>query len=75
MAFVATAARYSSHAYFDDRQTEATETYSKKAWHIILQQVFSSEQGLNLYAVQATNLLAAIDFTGKLLYLAFQDTH
>jgi hypothetical protein len=64
MAFVATAARYSSHTFFENRQTEATETYAKKAWNIILQQVFSSEQGLNLHAVQATNLLAAIDFTG-----------
>jgi hypothetical protein len=64
MAFAATAARYSAHPYFEGRQTEAIQTYSKTAWHIILQQVFSSEQGLDLPAVQATNLLAVIDFTG-----------
>lgn len=65
MAFVATAARYSTHVYFENRQKEAIETYSKTAWHIVLQQVFSSEQGLDLHVVQATNLLAVIDFTGE----------
>jgi hypothetical protein len=66
MAFVATAARYSEHVYFENRQKEAIETYSRTAWHIVLKQAFSSEQGLDLYVVQATNLLAVIDFTGDL---------
>jgi hypothetical protein len=69
MAFVATAVRYSSHAYFENRQSEARETYARMAWHVILKQVFSSEQGLDLQAVQATNLLAVIDFTGMLISL------
>lgn len=64
MAFVATAARYSNHSYFENRQREAMKTYAKSAWLVILQQVFTSEQGLNLYTVQATHLLAVIDFTG-----------
>ena len=64
LAFVATAARYSTHVYFENRQKEAIETYSRTAWRIILQQAFSSEQGLDLHVVQATNLLAVIDFTG-----------
>lgn len=65
MAFVATAARYSNHSYFEDRQHEAMKTFAKSAWLIILQQVFTSEQCLNLYTVQATHLLAVIDFTGS----------
>ena len=65
MAFAATAVRYSSDLYFNNRHTEAIETYSKTAWRVILQQVFSSEQSLNLHALQATNLLAVIDFTGN----------
>jgi len=69
MAFAATAARYSTHTYFENRQSEAIETYSKAAWHIILSQVFSSEEGLDLHVVQATNLLAVIDFTGKTLFI------
>ena len=65
LAFVATAARYSSHEFFENRQSEAIETYARTAWLIVLKQVFSSEQGLDLHAVQATNLLAVIDFTGN----------
>lgn len=75
MAFVATAARYSTHRYFENRQTEAIETYSKNAWLIVLQQVFSSEQGLDLCAVQATNLLAVIDFTGMPLPIRRSNIH
>ena len=73
MAFAATAARYSTHTYFENRQSEAIVTYSKAAWHIILEQVFSSEEGLDLHIVQATNLLAVIDFTGKPLPFHYSD--
>lgn len=66
LAFSATAARYSNHQFFEGRNNEAMETYARKAWNIVLHQVFSSEQGLDLYVVQSTNLLAIIDFTGKL---------
>lgn len=65
MAFSATAVRYSDHSFFGGRQQEALGTYARTAWHIILKQAFSSEQGLDLNAVQATNLLAAVDFTGR----------
>jgi hypothetical protein len=67
MAFVATSARYSSHAYFENRQSEALDSLAKMAWHIVLKQVFSSEQGLDLHAVQATHMLAVIDFTGEFM--------
>jgi hypothetical protein len=65
MALVATTARYSSHPCFENRQKEAIEIYSGGAWHKVLQEVFSSEQILNLQTVQATCLLAVIEFTGK----------
>ncbi|KAH8691352.1 fungal-specific transcription factor domain-containing protein [Talaromyces proteolyticus] len=64
LAFAATAVRYSSHPYFEGQTREAMETYARGAWNIILHQVFSSEQGLDIYVVQATNLLAIVDFTG-----------
>lgn len=72
MAFVATSARYSSHAYFENRQSEALAILAKKAWHVVLNQVFSSEQGLDLHAVQATHMLAVIDFTGNSLAHLFE---
>jgi hypothetical protein len=72
MAFVATSARYSSHAYFENRQSEALDSLAKMAWHIVLKQVFSSEQGLDLHAVQATHMLAVIDFTGYLISRSFK---
>ena len=64
LAFVASAARYLTHEFFETRQKEAIETFAQAAWLIILRHVFSSEQGLDLCGVQATNLLAIIDFTG-----------
>lgn len=66
LAFAATAIRYSSHEYFQDSQDEAIEAYARAAWLVIWEQVFSSDRGLDLSAVQATNLLAIIEFTGKL---------
>lgn len=65
LAFVATAARYSKIPFLEDCREQAIENYARTAWDIILRQAFSSEQGLNLYVVQATNLLAVIDFTGN----------
>lgn len=64
LAFSATAIRYSSHNYFQDHQSEATEAYARAAWLIIWEVVFTSRHGLDLCAVQATSLLAIIDFTG-----------
>ncbi len=67
LAFAATAARYSSHDYFRDKQLDAVEGFSRAAWIIILDQVFATEDNPDsVTAAQATSLLAIIDFTGEL---------
>lgn len=71
LAFVATAARYSTHHFLEDRKDQAIETYARTAWNIILRRAFSSEEGLDLYVVQATNMLAIIDVTGKTIFKFF----
>lgn len=70
LAFVATAARYSKLHFLEDCKEQAIEIYARTAWNIILRQAFSSDQGLDLHAVQATNMLAIIDFTGIYIFVS-----
>lgn len=64
LAFAATAARYTTHDYFGDRQLEAVEALSRTAWIIIIDQVFATEHSLEVAAAQACSMLAIVDFTG-----------
>ena len=68
LALVATAARYSSDQFYEGRQFDAIETYSRIAWADVLKQALSSDIGMNIHSVQAMHMLAVIDFIGKVLF-------
>ena len=64
MAVVALAGRFSWDPFFDDEQLIATEIYSRTAWNEVFDISFSEAGALDLAIVQATNMLAVVDFTG-----------
>lgn len=57
--------RFSYDPFFHGRQEQLTTEYALRAWNLVLQQCFSTEEGLDYHAVQAATLLAIHDFTGK----------
>lgn len=63
-AFVATASRFSDLPIYEGKQAEAMSSYGNASWSYIIKQSFSEESRLDCYMVQATNMLAAIDFNG-----------
>lgn len=66
MAVLAMAGRFSQDSYFENEQLVACERYSQVAWRDIVSQTLSSEQvPLDIAVVQATNMLAVVDFTGE----------
>jgi hypothetical protein len=64
-AFAATASRFSEHDFYKGRQAEAIATYSNASWVEVFEHSFSYDDSLEFHMVQATNMLAAIDFTGE----------
>ncbi|KAF2207630.1 hypothetical protein CERZMDRAFT_23816, partial [Cercospora zeae-maydis SCOH1-5] len=63
LAFAASAARYSRDDYFQPDALVAVESYARDAWAMLKCQVLDSDSCGDLAAVQATTLLAIIDFT------------
>ncbi|KAI1615969.1 fungal-specific transcription factor domain-containing protein [Exophiala viscosa] len=72
MAMLALAARFSSEPFFESKNVEAIETYSRTAWNEIFEKSFSEDFNLDIHAVQATNLLAIVDFTDGRTKLGWQ---
>jgi hypothetical protein len=67
MAMIALAARFSHEAFFESRQLEATTVYGRTTWNQIFDKAFDDDHDLvDIHMVQATNLLAVVDFTGIL---------
>lgn len=66
MVIIATAARFSQDPYFEGRQQEVAERFCHKAWNEICERLFSGDDVLQITIVQATNMLAVVDFTSKL---------
>lgn len=64
-AFAATACRFSEHEFYQNRQAEAISAYTKISWAQIFEHSFSYNDSLDFYMVQATNMLAVIDFTSE----------
>ncbi|KIX04368.1 uncharacterized protein Z518_05236 [Rhinocladiella mackenziei CBS 650.93] len=62
-AIAATACRFTEHPFYQGRQAEAIESYSNTSWSQIFERSFSSEGNPEICIVQATNMLAVIDFT------------
>ncbi|KAL2427903.1 hypothetical protein ABEF91_005822 [Exophiala dermatitidis] len=63
LAMISLAVRFSSDPYFERRQTELVDGYARTAWTEIFEKSFSEDYVLDIHAVQATNMLAIIDFT------------
>ena len=66
---MATTARYSLDVFFEGLQFQAIDSYARTAWLDILTQAFSSDpsKGMDIFMVQATNMLAVIDYTGNIV--------
>lgn len=66
MAMIALAARFSHEAFFESQQLEATTVYGRIAWNQIFDKAFADDHDLlDIHMVQATNMLAVVDFTGN----------
>ncbi|KAK5062017.1 hypothetical protein LTR44_003392 [Exophiala sp. CCFEE 6388] len=72
MAMLALAARFSTEPFFAREHSEATQTYSRTAWNEIFENSFSEDFDLDIHAVQATNMLAIVDFTDGRSKLGWQ---
>ncbi|PON24929.1 hypothetical protein TGAM01_v206010 [Trichoderma gamsii] len=62
LAVIATASGFSTLDYFQARQAEAADCYALCAWKDIHARIFQ-EDFITIQVVQATNMLAVIDFT------------
>ncbi|KAK5261399.1 hypothetical protein LTR20_006732 [Exophiala xenobiotica] len=66
------AARFSTEQLFATKHSEATQAYSRTAWNEIFENSFSEDFNLDIHAVQATNMLAIMDFTDGRTKLGWQ---
>jgi hypothetical protein len=66
LAVLASAVRFSTHEYYEGRNQEATEVYSKGSWMSVLTDHLTVADNLSVEVVQAVNLLAIVDYTGRL---------
>lgn len=58
--------RFSDHDYFAGKIHEASEKYARDSWLSVLTEHFTVEENLNVHVVQTVNLLAVVDYTGKI---------
>ncbi|KIW16515.1 hypothetical protein PV08_06570 [Exophiala spinifera] len=64
LAMIALSARFSDEPFFESQQLAAVDFYGRTAWSEIFDQAFADDtQLLDIHMVQATNLLAVVDFT------------
>lgn len=63
-AVLASGARYSKHEHFGESSHEATKSYAREAWMIVLTNHMPSDNPPELFVAQTLNILAIIDFTG-----------
>jgi hypothetical protein len=72
MAMLALALRFApTNPYFEGRELEFIDGYARAAWTEIFDKSFSEDFVLDVHAVQATNMLAVVDFTGDLPQLTW----
>ncbi|KAL1621606.1 hypothetical protein SLS56_009142 [Neofusicoccum ribis] len=64
-SFLAISTRFSDHAFFENRHAEAIECYARLGWAEIFEQSFSEDHNVDVFTVQAANMLAVIDFVRK----------
>lgn len=70
LAVIATAAGFSDDEIFQGRQTEASDCFASLAWKEINDRMFQEEDFMTIHTVQAVNMLAVIDFSGKALMIS-----
>jgi hypothetical protein len=70
LAVIATAAGFSDDEVFQGRQTEASDCFASFAWKEINDRMFQEEDFMTIHTVQAVNMLAVIDFSGKALMIS-----
>lgn len=66
LAVLATAVRFSTHDYYEGGKQEAIEVYAKGSWISVLTEHLTVVDNLTLEVVQTVNLLAIVDYTGRL---------
>ena len=71
MAMTAMAIRFSDDSFFEGRRVESAEIYARTAWNEIFDKSFSEDYLLDVHTVQATNMLAVVDFTASRQKLAW----
>lgn len=71
MAMTAMAVRFSDDPFFEGRRAESAEVYARTAWNEIFDKSFSEDYLLDVHIVQATNMLAVVDFTASRQKLAW----
>lgn len=68
LAVLATAARFTPSVTLSSSEgshEESADLYAQSSWAIIMQQMMASSYHVHLHLVQATNLLAVVDFTSE----------
>ena len=70
-AFLASAVRYSTDPYYEDK-VGAISTYAKLSWKALVLPWNGIESDAGISTVQTILLLAIIDYTGKLIYSSLQ---
>lgn len=64
-SFLALAIRFLDHPFLENKHEEAIERYTRLAWTQIFEKSFSDDHDVNIFTVQAANMLAVIDFVRK----------
>lgn len=64
---LSSAVRFSVHEYYAGKTREASEKYARESWLSVLADHLTVEDSLNVHVVQTVNLLAVVDYTGKIL--------
>lgn len=75
LAVLATAARFTASDPVSDSESPGegrADLYAQRSWAIIMRQTMASGYSVHLHFVQATNLLAVIDFTSESGYFKLQ---
>lgn len=68
LAMLASAVRFSTHELYAARALETSEVYAREAWLSVLTDYLTVEDDIGVHVVQTVNMLAVIDYTGRLVW-------
>lgn len=69
LAVLSSAVRFSKNDYFTGKTRDASEKFARESWLSVLTEHLTVEDNLNVHVVQTVNLLAVVDYTGKLHFI------